>query len=116
MTIIPEIYFYYKKEKKGEIDNYLPMVEFPPMLLIFPLIIVPLPVMLLLLVLSIVAFWVTSLLDEDFDSEDEDFFSDPDFDWDSEPDPDFETFSLEKVCSVQTTLGLPFGATHVPSG
>ena len=82
--------------------------------LIFPLIIVPLPVMLLLLVLSIVAFWVTSLLDEDFDSED--FFSDPDFDWDWDSDPDFEVFSLEKVCSVQTTLGLPFGATHVPSG
>ena len=116
MTIIPEIYFYYKKEKKGEIVDYLPMVEFPPMLLIFPLIIVPLPVMLLLLVLSIVAFWVTSLLDEDFDSEDEDFFSDPDFDWVSEPDPDFEVFSLEKVWFVQTTLALPFGATHVPSG
>jgi hypothetical protein len=119
VTIIPEICFYYKKEKKGEIVDYLPMVEFPPMLLIFPLIIVPLPVMLLVLVLSIVAFWVTSLLDEDFDSED--FFSDPDFgwDWDWDSDPDFEVFevfSLEKVCSVQTTLGLPFGATHVPSG
>jgi hypothetical protein len=61
------------------------MVEFPPMPVIFPLIlpviIVPLPVMLLLLVLSIVAFWVTSL--------------DPDFDFDSEvllesSDPDFD--------------------------
>ena len=110
---MPEIAFNTKKGKR-EIVDYLPMVEFPPMLLIFPLIIVPLPVMLLLLALSIVAFCVTSLLDEDFDSDDEDFFSDPDFDWVSEPD--FETFSLEKVCSVQTTLGLPFGATHVPSG
>jgi len=59
------------------------MVEFPPMPVIFPLIlpliIVPLPVMLLLLVLSIVAFWVTSL-DPDFDSELLLESSDPDFD------------------------------------
>jgi hypothetical protein len=61
-----------KKEKKGKIIDYLPMVEFPPMPDIFPLmlpaIIVPLPVMLLPLILSIVAFWVTSL-DPDFDSD-----------------------------------------------
>ena len=77
------------------------MVEFPPMPVIFPLmlpaIIVPLPVMLLLLVLSIVAFWVTSL-DPDFDS-----------------DPDAEACS-DPAEVVQTTLSLPFGATHVPVG
>jgi hypothetical protein len=80
-----EFCFYYKKEKKGKIIDYLPMVEFPPMPLMFPLIlppiIVPLPVMLLPLILSIVAFWVTSL-DPDFDSDCEVLleFSDPDLD------------------------------------
>jgi hypothetical protein len=100
-------FVFIKKEKKGKIIDYLPMVEFPPMPVIFPLIlplilpliIVPLPVMLLLLVLSIVAFWVTSL--------------DPDFD--SDPDPDAEACS-DPAEVVQTTLSLPFGATHVPVG